>query len=126
MFGPLEGLTDLSLPAGSDQILDLTYALDMARGVSAALLTPETKHKIFNISGGKAYTISEVHRVIARYAPIPDNLRIGPGRLMPRGAPLDIRRAREELGYVPEYDLDRGVEALHRYLLRGELRESRP
>lgn len=122
-FGMVKNAVDqkpTSFERGRDQPFDFTHVRDTARGIVSALLTDskELKHNIFNISSGKTTTLGEIARIVKKYVPESD-IRIGPGKLdIQRGFPLDISRAREELGYEPEVSLDDGIKETIMWLRR--------
>lgn len=120
-FGALEGLTDLDLPAGDDQLFDFNYIEDAVQGIICALGTQRPLHRIFNIGSGKAFRLREILAVVKKHVAGLGPVRIGPGKIMKRGAPLRIERARKEIGYSPVHDLDRGIARFHAWLKRGEL-----
>jgi len=108
-FGALEGLSGLRLQKGADQKLDFTYVEDVARGVVLLYKARDLKHKIFNIATGKGNSLGKVVELAQKYTHFPVKVEIGPGKIMPRCEALDIRRAREELGYEPQYSLEEGI-----------------
>jgi nucleoside-diphosphate-sugar epimerase len=110
VFGPLEGKTTISLPAGADQSVDFTYLKDIARAVCLLLAANKLKHRQYNVCSGVYRPIPELIRKVAEIAKVDVEISVGPGRIMPRGPSLDSSRLREELGFVPEYDFDRGVQ----------------
>ncbi len=109
VFGPLEGKTTISLPAGADQSVDFTYLKDIARAVCLIWEAGNLKHRQYNVCSGVYRPIPELIRKVAEIAKVDVEISIGPGRIMPRGPSLDSSRLREELGFVPEYDFDSGV-----------------
>ena len=109
LFGPLERLGPLSLESGGDQALDFTYVKDTAKGVLLLYKAENINHNIFNIAGGQSYNLRDVVNLVKKYSP-PTSIDIGPGKIWPpRGFPVDISLAKEELGFQPEYTLERGV-----------------
>ena len=44
-----------------------------------------------------------------KYSSFPVKVELGPGELMQRCGALDISRAREELGFEPEYSVEEGI-----------------
>jgi UDP-glucose 4-epimerase len=105
----VQGLS-FSIPQGGDQRDDFIYHKDIAHGVVLACLAGNTKHRIFNIGTGRGETprrLLEVLKKVLGKVPI----EIGSGLVLPGQTPsiLDIERARRELGYNPEYDLETGV-----------------
>ncbi len=110
VFGPLEGQTTITLPAGADQSVDFTYLKDIANAVCLLWGADKLKHRQYNVCSGVFRPLPELIRKVAEIAKVKVDLSIGPGRIMPRGPSLDSSRLREELGFAPEYDFDRGVQ----------------
>jgi nucleoside-diphosphate-sugar epimerase len=109
VFGCLEGRTRVELPAGSGQAIDFTYVKDIARAILMVYDAPTLKYRQYNATSGVCHKLPQLIENVSRIAGKPVALDIGPGRIMPRGPSLDSSRLREELGFAPEYDLDRGV-----------------
>lgn len=108
-FGALEGLEDLAMDKGADQKLDFTYIEDAARGTAMLYQAEEVKHTIYNIATGVPTSLGRVAELCRKYSPFAVKVELGPGELMQRCEALDISRAREELGYEPEYSVEEGV-----------------
>ena len=109
LFSPLAGVRTASWPRGRDQKGDWTYVEDAARGVCLMLKAGGLKDRAFNIATGVTCPIDRIMEVVKQHAPVEARFDIGPGANLERGAPLDITRAREQLGYEPEYDIEAGV-----------------
>ena len=97
---------------------DLTYVSDTARCVVSAFLEPHLNHQLYNASCGENHRFSDILAALARVRPgFRFRLEKG-GALSPffrdslRG-PLSMKRAREDLGFTPQYDIETG---LGRYL----------
>ena len=111
-FGPLQGLTEAHAPMGGDQLQNMTYIKDIADGICCALKTHLPKHTTFNIAGPELLTSQQIIDSVKEYLGGSLNLTLGPGCFVSRyrvGGPIDVSRAREELGYVPQYDIRKGV-----------------
>lgn len=97
---------------------DLTYVADTARCVVLALRKQHLKYPVYNASCGENLRFSDILAALARVWPGFRFRRKEGGSLSPffraslRG-PLSMNRAREELGFEPRYDIERG---LRRYL----------
>jgi UDP-glucose 4-epimerase len=102
------------IEAGGDQKDDLIYNRDVAQGIYLACVAPKLRHDAYNIGMGVGYTLKDVAREVKRIIPKAD-IEIGPG-LHFLGGPshyysvYDITRAREDLGFSPQYPLGKGVE----------------
>jgi UDP-glucose 4-epimerase len=89
--------------AGGDQC----YVRDCARAIALLQTAPRLGHHTYNVSSGRSVRNEEV--VDAIRAVRPDaRLDLLPGGGPPAGH-LDITRLRDDIGFRPEYDLDRAV-----------------
>jgi nucleoside-diphosphate-sugar epimerase len=92
------------------QLRDFTHVDDVAGGF-VALLDSDVEGPV-NIASGEAVSIADVLALIARAAGRPDLLRLG---ALPRrdGEPdllvADVRRLRDEVGFVPSVALAQGI-----------------
>ncbi|HIM15866.1 MAG TPA: NAD(P)-dependent oxidoreductase [Dehalococcoidia bacterium] len=123
----LEG-RDVQVAHGSDTLLDYTYVMDEARGIIQAYEAESTQSWIFNISFGQHRTLGQIVEVMRREFP-DRTIDVGLGSwngLDGKGTasllrpPSDSSLAREELGYDPQYDIDRAIPAYVRWLRNRE------
>jgi UDP-glucuronate 4-epimerase len=101
-------------PSGADFGGDFSYAPDVAYGFCRALITPKPKSWIYNIGPAKFYRLAGVAEILRQLFPGAE-IAVGPGMApyvtqSPIRGPLDIRRAREELGYEIRYELREALE----------------
>lgn len=98
------------VPIGGDQKYDGVYVKDVAKAIASACFVNEPKHRIFNIGTGEMYTLHDLANIVKG---IISNavFEIGPGFDVaePVRGPLNIKKAREELGYSPQFPLEEGV-----------------
>lgn len=102
------------LPSGGDIVDDLVYVRDAAQGIVRAALAPEPTSRTYHVGGGRLYTLFDVVDAVRRHFPQAD-VGIGPGQTLGggfygRSSLFDISRAEREIGYQPEYDLDRAID----------------
>jgi UDP-glucose 4-epimerase len=107
----------VTVPKGGDQKDDLIYVRDAAHAIILATLTPKLSYNIFNIGTGKATTPIDFIRILSYFIP-KAQIEIGHGLdYLNRGYQnyciFDISRAKEQLGYQPQYTLWEGI---HDYL----------
>jgi nucleoside-diphosphate-sugar epimerase len=100
-------------PQGAEQKDDLIYHKDTANGIVLACLIENLTHSLFNISNGEGYTLLDFARTVRKIYPKAD-IEIGPGLdFLMRGyntySVFDISRAKKELGFYPQYDVEKGV-----------------
>jgi len=109
---PAQGLP-FKIEQGGDDKDDFIYNKDSANGIYLATVAGKLKSRVFNIGTGVGVTLRDFERVIKRHIPNAV-MEDGPGLNFygfpyPATSIYDITRAREELGYKPEYDLEKGI-----------------
>ena len=102
------------IPKGGDQRDDFIYNKDSALGIYLACTAEKFTHRVFNIGSGVGVTLRDVAKAVQQRLP-KTIIEIGPGLDFLDAAPTsyysvyDITLARQELGYRPHYDLERGI-----------------
>jgi UDP-glucose 4-epimerase len=101
------------LPQGGDQPDDMIYHRDIAQAIVLACYATGLEHRVFNVGRGQASTMREFADAVRRVIP-GAALEVGGGldyygSGIPYYSVYDIRRAREELGFEPRFDLEAGV-----------------
>jgi UDP-glucose 4-epimerase len=109
---PAQGLP-FKLEKGGDDKDDFIYNKDSALGIYLATVAEKLKSRVYNIGTGVGVTLRDFERVIKKHIPNAQ-MEIGGGLNFygfsyPATGVYDISRAREELGYKPEFDLERGI-----------------
>jgi UDP-glucose 4-epimerase len=101
------------IPSGGDQREDMTYVRDVARSIALAAYAENLEHRVFNVGTGRGVTLNDTADIVRKLYPNTE-IDIGPG-LDCFGAGynlysvMDISRARAELEYEPEFDLEAGI-----------------
>lgn len=88
--------------------LDFTYIDDLTQGVILAILKKEAVNETFNITYGSARKIKQMAEIVLSEFPglkLTLNPRDG---LMPERGTLNIDKAKQLLGYAPQYPLEKG------------------
>ncbi|MEM0158980.1 MAG: NAD(P)-dependent oxidoreductase [Thermoplasmataceae archaeon] len=120
---------DIDMPVGGDHTVNYTYVDDIAEAARLSLTSSVGGFEVFNIAGGKNYTIRELGEAVASLCPS-ISVSIGPGDLLKGLDPsdpmlsrlhikqglFDISKARRMLGFVPKYDLREGMKRLIEYV----------
>jgi nucleoside-diphosphate-sugar epimerase len=97
------------LASGADHPLPLIHVEDAAAGIAAALLAPAVPQPAYNIAGDGSPALGEVAQRVRELIPEAD-IEIGPGDLpLHRLGPIDTSAAERDLGYRPEWPLERGL-----------------
>ena len=89
--------------------LDFSYVKDVAQGMVKAVLSPVV-NETFNITAGQGRTLREVYDLLReRYPDMPVSVADKKDDFRPKRGALDVAKARELLGFEPEYPLERGL-----------------
>jgi nucleoside-diphosphate-sugar epimerase len=99
----------INWPYGPAQLL---YGKDAAKGAVLAVLKDNLKENIFHIGTGETSTGDDILSALKRHFPGVDITLTRGARPMPypeERVPHDLTRAREKLGYEPEYLLDKAL-----------------
>jgi UDP-glucose 4-epimerase len=89
---------------------DFCYVKDAAQGLALLIKAPQLQHRVYNVSAG--YATSGAQLSAATRKSVPEAQVDLPSGRSPRSRPnayLDATRLREELGYRPEYEVERGM-----------------
>lgn len=91
-----------------DQVIDWQHVRDIAQGFRQAAFTPdeELSQRVYNVRGELA-TIREAAEAVERIIPDAD-LTVSDEGELPWTQKLDMTKAKEDLGYEPEYDIESG------------------
>ena len=92
---------------------DFIYNKDSALGIYLATVADKLASRVYNIGTGVGVTLRDFERVIRKHVPNAQ-MDIGGGLnfygfAYPATGVYDISRARSELGYEPQYDLEAGI-----------------
>ncbi len=121
---PAKGLP-FAVKQGGDEKDDFIYNKDSALGIYLATVTPKLQNRTFNIGSGIGRTLNDFAAVLRKKLPKAD-ITIGPGLNFlgspwPLAGVYDISRARTELGFEPQYDLERAIDDYLESLKRLQL-----
>jgi UDP-glucose 4-epimerase len=110
VWGEDPDLTPPRPPAYAEDATDLCYVKDCGRAIALLMLAERLNHRIYNISSGRLVQFSEVVDAINAAVPAA-NITLPKGRNPDRPPDnyLDITQLREDTGFQPEYDVERGV-----------------
>ncbi|MFM2045515.1 MAG: UDP-glucose 4-epimerase, partial [Pseudomonadota bacterium] len=109
------------------QLRDFVHVADVARACRLALDRPAAAGEVMNIGSGRAVSILDLARGLARILGRPDLEPEVTGRYRVgdiRHCFADLGKARTLLGYEPQVDLDQGMQGLSDWLA-GQVCEDR-
>jgi UDP-glucose 4-epimerase len=110
---------------GGDQKDDMIYNKDVAHSIYLACTVPKLRYDAYNIGAGVGFTLKDVAYEVKRLIPEAD-IQIGPG-LHYLGGPAhyysvyDTTRAREDLGFSPQFSLGEAIQDYLETLKKLEL-----
>lgn len=101
---------------------DYLYIDDLASVFIKVIgILPSPASKIHNIGGGSSHSLNEILAVIRRVTGKSTTVDYTSGRRLDVPVNfLDISRAREELKWEPEIDLENGIELTYKWLIQRE------
>jgi UDP-glucose 4-epimerase len=106
----------LTLKDPDGTMLDFSYVKDVAQGLVKALLSP-VENEVFNLTAGEGRTLRELYDLLReRFPDMPVTIAEKDDDFRPKRGTLDVTKARELLGYEPEYPLERGIPEYVDYL----------
>ena len=105
----------VTIPFHESTAFHWVYVEDNVRAMTLALKAGQTKNRIFNVCGEKSYTLGDMARVLKQIRP-GASIEFGPTPMpselqTAEAGDMDCSAAHDELGYEPEYDLERGLAA---------------
>ena len=99
---------DLTVNGDGSDALDFTYIQDLIQGVIRAVIVPESRNEVFNITYGGGRTLKELAELVLSEFPGIE-LKYNPrDSLMPERGTLSIEKARRILDYEPNFPIDKG------------------
>lgn len=98
----------LRLEGGGGGLLDFTDVRDVVRGIILALALPEGKSRTFNITYGNAQPVRALVDIIREFVPKVQVEEAPAAKEKPKRGTLRIERAREFLGFEPQYHITKG------------------
>jgi nucleoside-diphosphate-sugar epimerase len=104
----LEG-KPLRLDNGGRHLLDFSYVEDTARGFLIAADKAAGLNETFNITRGEGRSIRELAEIVADNIPGTEMYSEERSVYRPNRGALDVSKARELLGYEPQYSLEEGI-----------------
>ena len=105
------GGTPLHINGAGSEKLDFTFIDDLAQGISLVIEKPASRGEVFNLTYGKSRSINDLVQVMLTHFPDLECKHIDRDDLMPFRGTLSVEKARDLLGYDPQFPIERGVDA---------------
>jgi len=111
----IEGL-DISIQGDGSSCLDFTYIDDLVAGIVNVLESENSKNQIFNMTYGESRSVSQMADILAEHFPGAKINYLPKDRLTPDRGTLCVDKARQMIGYNPQFPLEKGfVEYINWY-----------
>jgi nucleoside-diphosphate-sugar epimerase len=116
--------------ADLEQRMDFVYARDVAKGLVLGADHPDPPSRVYNLSGGRLYSVREavevVGKVLDREVRLEEVAAAENRGSYPPGPAIDITLITKELGFVPDFPLDEAVRDYIAWLDRTAAGGGRP
>lgn len=100
----------LVLHGGGENVIDFTFVEDTARGFVLAAFSDKAENQAFNITRGEGRSLKECVEILRGHFPRLE-VEVKPMQShRPKRGALSIQKARDFLGYIPEFSLENGIE----------------
>ena len=88
--------------------MDFTYINDLAQGVVRVIENEKSRNQIFNITYGESRSIHEIAEIMrSTFSQV--EIKYQPkDKLMPTRGTLSIAKAKELIGYQPQFPIEKG------------------
>lgn len=103
----IQGL-DVSINGDGSDRLDFTYIGDVVQGVIRTIQNENSRNQIFNITYGQGRSLAEMAAILKEHFPQINIHYLPKDKLMPERGTLSVAKARELIGYEPQYPLEKG------------------
>jgi nucleoside-diphosphate-sugar epimerase len=103
----IKGL-EISINGDGSDALDFTYIDDLCQGVRKCIEHDQARNQIFNVTYGKAHSLAQMADIVHSHFPDIDVKYTPKDNLTPDRGTLNVNKARQLIGYDPQYDLEKG------------------
>lgn len=101
---------------GAGQLWPFVYVADVVAATAAALDAPPTPQYAYNVAGPDCPAVQRIAEIVFEHFPAAD-IELGRNPRRDRRAAFDLSAAKRDLGWQPEWDIERGVPAYIEWFL---------
>lgn len=101
--------SDISIHGNGADRLDFTYIDDLVQGVIKVIENENAKNQILNLTYGESRSTSELAEILLKHFPWIKVNYLPKDNLTPNRGTLSVEKARNLLGYDPQYPLEKGI-----------------
>ena len=98
----------ISISGNGKDKLDFTYIEDLVQGLIKCIESEKAKNEILNLTYGESRSINDILKIITQHFPNIESNYLPKDKLMPERGTLSIDKAKQLIGYKPEYPIERG------------------
>ena len=99
---------EININGDGEDKLDFTYIEDLIQGITMCCSADKALNETFNLTFGKSRKINELLKILLDQFPkIKVNYK-GREKFMPERGTLNIQKAKELIGYTPNYSIENG------------------
>jgi len=98
----------INITGDGSSSLDFTYVDDFVSGIVNVITNKASKNQTFNLTYGEARTIGQMADIIKHYFKDIRINYISKDKLTPDRGTLDVQKAKNLIGYSPQYPLEKG------------------
>jgi len=103
----MQGL-EISIQGDGSSRLDFTYIDDLVSGMVNVLENDNSKNQLFNMTYGESRSVAQMADILAQHFPGIKINYLPKDKLTPDRGTLCVDKAREMIGYNPQFPLERG------------------
>jgi len=101
---------EITLSGDGSDSLDFTYIGDLVRGVEKVIENDNAKGEIFNLTYGSGRSLAEMAEIVKSHFPEIQIKYQPKDNLTPDRGTLNISKAKELIGFEPQFPLEKGYE----------------
>lgn len=99
---------DLAIKGDGEDRLDFTYIGDLVNGICCCVGNPAAKNQVLNLTYGNGRSLNEMAQIVQEEFPGLKVHHLERDALMPERGTLCVDKAKELIGYEPQYPLEIG------------------
>ena len=99
---------DITMSDNGKESLDFTYINDLVDGITKCIENKNSLNQIFNLTYGSACSVANMAEIIKQYFPDINIRNVDRDKLMPQRGTLNVDKARDLIGYNPNWSLKDG------------------
>ena len=101
---------EITLSGDGSDSLDFTYIGDLVRGVEKVIENDKAKGEVFNLTYGSGRSLAEMAEIVKSHFPEIQIKYQPKDNLTPDRGTLNISKAKELIGFEPQFPLEKGYE----------------